>query len=279
MKQDRHAHNGSFRRLGFGGPIGAEREKILNLPPVVSWVIVALALVQVFVETIPTETALQAYTTLAFIPARFTYLFAPDSVLRAMEARLTDVADAGDIASALQSAGRAWWTPLTYAFLHGDWTHLSVNCISLAAFGSPVARRFGAKRFLSFLAVSAIAGALMHLLFHPYDLAPVVGASAAISGTMAAVARFAFTPGAPLAERGNVSQPGNGSTSLRHFASNRRAMYFIVAWFGVNLLFGMFPQAAGASSLIAWEAHLGGFLAGLLLFDFFDGYRKSGGGP
>jgi membrane associated rhomboid family serine protease len=256
--------------------VSPKREKILNLPRVVTVVIIALALVQLALEILPSDVAFDVFTRLAFIPARITYIFAPDAVLQAVANRLPEGATPADLALAFKRSGRAWWTPLTYAFLHGDWTHLSVNCITFAAFGSPVARRFGPNRFLAFLAVDAIAGAAMHLLVHPFDLAPVVGASAAISGTMAAVARFAFTPGAPLAERGNVSQTGNGSTSLRHFASNRRAVFFIAAWFGVNFLFGLFPQAAGASNLIAWEAHLGGFLAGLLLFDLFD-RRKSGG--
>jgi membrane associated rhomboid family serine protease len=257
--------------------VSADRERVLNLPRVITLVIIALALMQLAIETLPSDIALEIFARLAFIPARFTYLFAPDAVLRALPSRLPETVDPAEIALALNSAGRAWWTPVTYAFLHGDWTHLTVNCITFAAFGSPVARRFGPRLFLAFLLVNAVAGAMMHLLFHPFDLAPVVGASAAISGTMAAVARFAFTPGAPLAERGGAPQPESGSTSLRHFASNRRAMFFIVAWFGVNFLFGLFPQAAGAANLIAWEAHLGGFLAGLLLFDVFDRYRKGAG--
>jgi membrane associated rhomboid family serine protease len=277
MKHDNRAQDGSIRRLvGVGEPVSAQRERILNLPRVVTGVIVALALVQLALESLPSDIAIEIFGSLALIPARFTYFFAPDAVVRALQALLTNGANPSAIASALNRAGWAWWTPLTYAFLHGDWTHLTINCVSLSAFGSPVARRLGPNRFLALLAVCAIAGALMHLLFHPFEITPVVGASAAISGTMAAVARFAFTPGAPLAERG-ASRPGNGSTSLRQFASNRRAVFFIVAWFGVNFLFGRFPRAAGASGLIAWEAHLGGFLAGLLLFDFFDRYRKSGG--
>ncbi len=56
------------------------------------------------------------------------------------------------------------WTFVTYSLLHGSWMHLGVNGVWLLAFGSAVARRFGVLRFLSFFAVTAAAGAAMHLL-------------------------------------------------------------------------------------------------------------------
>ena len=118
-----------------------------------------------------------------------------------------------------------WWTFVTYALLHANWTHLAVNGVTLAAFGSPLARRFGAARFLAFLALTAVAGAAAHFAIHPFDLGPVVGASAAISGTMAASARFAFARdaefGAPAASR--------RASSLAELWSNRRALAFVGA--------------------------------------------------
>ena len=65
-------------------------------------------------------------------------------------------------------------------------------CMWMAAFGSPVAQRLGDWRFLSFSALCGIAGALTHLAFHFGEMTPVVGASAAISGQMAAAMRFVF---------------------------------------------------------------------------------------
>ena len=254
--------------------MSADRERILNLPGVVSLVIVILALIQFALERLPANISQFLFVELAFIPARLTYFFAPETVIRAIAEGLPEGADAAEIAPILNGAGHAWWTPLTYALLHSNWTHLIVNCVTLAAFGSPVARRFGPSRFLVFFALNAIAGALTHLLLHATDLTPVIGASAAISGTMAAVARFAFTPGSALGDRSERATTGaiQGSedTSLRRMASNSRAMFFLAAWFGVNFLFGVFPQAAGAGDVIAWEAHIGGFFAGLLLFGLFD---------
>lgn len=255
-------------------PTGAEHEKIFNLPRVVGLVIGALAAMQLALTLLPSSIVFEIYSALAFIPARISFLIAPDASTRALSEALAQEIDRNEIAMAFDADGKPWWTLLTYALLHGGWTHLAVNCVTLAAFGAPLARRFGPGRFLAFLAVTAIAGALAHLAAHPFDLAPVVGASAAISGTMAASARFAFAPGAPLGEPGAPSSPGDdirgGGSAFSDLLANRRALVFLAIWFGVNLLFGLFPQAAGSAEQIAWEAHVGGFIAGLLLFGLFD---------
>jgi membrane associated rhomboid family serine protease len=223
----------------------ATREPVFNLPKATKALIVALAAMQFVVAYGPAEFSQWLLATLAFVPARVTV-----------------------------EGGAEYFTLVTYTMLHGDWTHLLVNIFALAAFGTPVERRFGAARYLMFLAASACAGALFFLALHPYEIAPVVGASGAISGTMGAIVRFAFTPGARLADsRGSTQAPygeGRSSTSLSQLAFNRQAMFFLIAWLAANLLLGAFPRAAGASNAIAWEAHVGGFLFGLLFFGFFD---------
>ena len=95
-------------------------------------------------------------------------------------------------------SGAEIWSFFTYALLHADWMHLGFNAVWLLAFASPVARRFGAVRFLLFFAVTVAAGALAYLLAHAGALAPMIGASAGISGMMGAAARFAFEPGGSL---------------------------------------------------------------------------------
>jgi membrane associated rhomboid family serine protease len=194
---------------------------------------------------------------------------APNQVLHA----LADV-DADELADFLNTARFAWWTPLSYAFLHANWTHLAINGVMLAAFGAPVARRLGSMRFLGFFAVTAIAGAFAHLATHPFDLEPVVGASAAISGAMAAIARFAFAPGEALgervSERANEESEGRRRQTLAQTFSDSRAVVFLMSWLLVNFLYGLVPQAPGGAGVIAWEAHIGGFMAGLLLFGWFD---------
>lgn len=251
-----------------------EREKILNLPGVVALVIAVLVAIQLAAGLLPSSLVMDIYSALAFVPARISFLIAPDALLRALSQAFAQDLDPEEVALAFNANGAPWWTFVTYALLHGGWTHLMVNCVTLAAFGAPLARRFGPPRFLAFLVVTAAAGALAHLAAHPFELAPVVGASAAISGTMAASARFAFAPGAPLGEPGAPSSPGDdirgGGSAFSDLLANRRALVFLAIWFGVNLLFGLFPQAAGSAEQIAWEAHVGGFIAGLLLFGLFD---------
>jgi membrane associated rhomboid family serine protease len=169
--------------------------------------------------------------------------------------------------------GAEVWSFVTYAFIHGSWTHLIVNAIWFLPFGSAVARRFGTMRFLLFFAVTAAAGALTHLLAHGGENVAVIGASAAISGTMAGAMRFVFQRGGPLGflrERDDAAYrvPALALTGLLR---DPRVVIFVVVWFGINLLFGLVSLPIGGNDQpVAWEAHIGGFLAGLFLFSLFD---------
>ena len=169
------------------------------------------------------------------------------------------------------------WTLLSYGLLHADWAHIGLNGVWLLAFGTPVARRLGAGRFFAILAVTTLAGALAQWAAHPLDAAPVIGASAAVSGCMGATLRFMFQPHVPMAA--SIDAAGEGrrqaflqpARSLRGLLADRRATTFMIAWFVTNLVFGLGSGSLGlASGPIAWEAHIGGFAAGLLLFGRFD---------
>ena len=99
------------------------------------------------------------------------------------------------------------------------------------------------------------------------EAVPVIGASAAVSGMMAATARFAFAPGVRLGAPGAMQRARMPAEPLLAVFRNPRALAFILVWFAVNLLFGLTEGLVpGASGLIAWEAHIGGFLAGLFAF-------------
>jgi len=141
-------------------------EPMFNVPPVVTAALAVMVLVHAVRTLILSARANVEFLLLfAFIPGRYdSTLLAPGTVPGGL---------AADI-----------WAFVTYAFIHGDWVHLGINAVWLLAFGTPVARRFGAWRFLVFFAVTAAAGAAMHLLTHPGEFAPMVGASAAISGYM-----------------------------------------------------------------------------------------------
>ncbi len=249
-----------------------DREKVLNLPGAVSALLGVMAAVQLFAALAPSSIVYAFYDVFAFVPLRLSFLLAPQRVLAALGVTPLDQGR-DEFVTLLGVSPLVYLTPVTYAFLHGGWTHLTINALTLAAFGAPVAQRLGASRFLWFFVTCAIAGALTHYALHPLDATPVVGASAAISGTMAAIVRFAFTPGARL---GHGAMDGRGTriASLSQLGENRQAMLFLIVWFGANLLFGVFPEAMGSTEPIAWEAHLGGFLFGLLTFGAFDHWAR-----
>ncbi len=148
--------------------------------------------------------------------------------------------------------------PVTHALLHADLVHLGINMAMLLAFGTPIARRMGALWFLLFFVLCTAAGAAFWLLVHPASTALLVGASGGISGLMGAVARLGLArrpmPGGPMP-----------------FRNRQTAVTFATLWIVLNFLFGAFGGPIfGIDAQIAWEAHLGGFLAGLLLMGLFD---------
>jgi membrane associated rhomboid family serine protease len=257
------------------------REPIFSVPVVVVALVGALVAIHAVVAYLGPGPREAVYVDWGFIPGRLTISLWPDR-LAALLARANTDADALAQArmwrdTAAEHGGARPWTLLTYALLHVSWAHVGVNSIWLVAFGPPVARRLGAARFLAFFAVTAIAGALAHWAFAPMDFGPLIGASAADSGLMAAAARFIFQPGAPLAGGAGYSASAGGSAtfaraaSLRELLFDRRAVIFIVIWMATNFVFGAGAQTLGATEgPVAWIAHVGGFVAGLSLFPLFD---------
>jgi membrane associated rhomboid family serine protease len=170
-------------------------------------------------------------------------------------------------------AGAGVWSFITYSLLHADISHIGFNALWLLPFGSALARRFGAIRFYFFLAVTAIAGAGAHLLTHEHEVAPMIGASAAVSGAMAASMRFAFGRGGFLSLRRGDAHAAAFVPALPLLQALRhpRVLAFLAVWFGVNIVFGIGSITVGSqSATVAWQAHIGGFVAGLLLFSLFD---------
>jgi membrane associated rhomboid family serine protease len=245
-----------------------KREPAFNIPPVVVAVLAVLVLVhalRVFVLTPDQNT--DVLWVFAFDPVRYATGVLPAEALPG-------------------GRGAQIWTFVTYALLHASWLHLGVNAIWFLPFGSAIARRFGTLRFLLFFAVTAAAGAVAHLLAYGGQNAPVIGASAAISGTMAGAMRFAFQRGGPLSywRTGGEADFRVPAAPLSQTLREPAVLVFLVVWFGINLLFGLISlpiSGMGAGGVVAWQAHIGGFLAGLLLFPWFDpvtDFRQIGGG-
>src|ERR1700744_2978737 len=172
------------------------------------------------------------------------------------------------------------WSCVTYSLLHANLSHIGFNVLWLLPFGSALARRFGAARFYLFMAVTAAAGALAHLVTHEHAVAPMIGASASVSGTMAAAIRFAFVRGSFLSfSRGDADAAAKvPALSLWRALRNGRVIAFVAVWFGVNTIFGLGSIAIGTEGAsVAWPAHIGGFVAGLLLFSLFDPVPRTNG--
>jgi membrane associated rhomboid family serine protease len=160
-----------------------------------------------------------------------------------------------------------FWSPVTYSFLHANWEHLIFNGFWMVAFGAPVVRRIGMARLAVFWCLSAIAAVALHMVFHWGEMTVVVGASGVVSGLMGAAARFVFSPS------GRISRQFahlNRRLSIAEALSNRSVLVFAGIWFLTNFLIGLGVFAFGGAGAIAWEAHIGGFLFGFLLFGLFD---------
>lgn len=228
--------------------------KFFNVPAPVLALLVLIGLIHAVLLTLSPDERTQFLLLFAFIPARYDWTVAPD------------IAWPGGLAADI-------WTFVTYALTHSDLIHLIVNSIWLLAFGSALARRLRALRFISFMAVTAAAGALVHLLTHFGELLPVIGASAAVSGAMAAATRFIFQRGGPLALWREHSDEAYRvpAAPLSVCLRDPRVLVFLGVWFGFNvfLAFGSLGMA-GVEGPIAWQAHIGGFLAGLFGFALFD---------
>jgi membrane associated rhomboid family serine protease len=233
-------------------PADAPREPILTLPSALTAYVLLIAAIHLRV-LLPVEWEEWTIEAFGFIPKRY-------------DATLLDVTFPG-------GAGARVWSFVTYSLLHANLSHIGFNVLWLLPFGSALARRFGALRFYLFMAVTAAAGALAHLITHEHALAPMIGASASVSGTMAAAMRFAFVSGSFLSfSRGDADAAAKvPALSLWRALRNGRVLAFLAIWFGVNIIFGVGSIAIGTEgATVAWQAHIGGFVAGLLLFSLFD---------
>jgi membrane associated rhomboid family serine protease len=133
------------------------------------------------------------------------------------------------------------WSFLSYAFLHGGWLHLGVNAAALLGLGHAVSRLAGIGAFTAIFVGSAVAGALVFALITDTP-APLVGASGSVFGLLATITAWQ-------------------EQALRAHGLPRRAIWQRIgglALLNVVMYFGL-------GGLLAWEAHLGGFIAGWLL--------------
>jgi membrane associated rhomboid family serine protease len=139
-------------------------------------------------------------------------------------------------------------TPLSATLIHDGFFHLLMNMITLLFCGRIVERVLGGSGVLILYAIGAYAAASAHYFANPLGLAPMVGASGAISAIVGAYAM--------LFSRNRSRRIGPIPAHYIH------ALWLLVAWSAINWLAGFAMGAAGANLAVA--AHIGGFLAGLI---------------
>jgi membrane associated rhomboid family serine protease len=157
-------------------------------------------------------------------------------------------------------------TPFTSMFMHGDWLHLISNMWFLYIFGDNVEEALGRVRYVAFYVLCGLAAAFAQVAIDPGSTVPMVGASGAIAGVLAAY--FRLFPHARVLTL----------IPILFFAVFRElpAVFFIVIWFGLQLLMGIgalgsIGQHTGG---IAFFAHIGGFIGGLIWLRVF-GHSKN----
>jgi membrane associated rhomboid family serine protease len=167
-------------------------------------------------------------------------------------------------------AGQGGWpsaiTPLfTHAFIHANAPHLFFNLLWLFVFGAPIARRFASSfRFLAYFLLCSAAGGAFFSAFHWSDPTLLVGASGGITGLLGGLVRFAFHR--PL------SKPASAKGVLP--LTDRSVLTWSAAVLAMNASIAIFGPGFGAGDAeIAWQAHVGGYLFGLVAFPLFDPKR------
>ena len=151
-------------------------------------------------------------------------------------------------------------TPLTSMFLHGGWGHLLGNALYLWVFGNNVEDSMGRGRFLGFYLLCGLAAAATHVLLEQASPVPTVGASGAISGVLGGYLLLY-----PKVRVRTYFPP--------IFLFRVPAWLILILWFGQQVLTGL-PQLSqmrpDASAGVAVWAHVGGFVAGVILVRLFE---------
>jgi membrane associated rhomboid family serine protease len=146
----------------------------------------------------------------------------------------------------------AFFTPLTNIFLHASVLHLVGNMLFLWVFGDNVEDAMGHVRFALFLMMCGVAGSLGHAWMNPASESPLIGASGAVSGVIAAY----------LVLHPHVRVLG---LVLKAIPVRIPALWMLGAWISLQV----FQAFAGLDASVGWWAHIAGFVAGLALTPLF----------
>jgi len=152
-----------------------------------------------------------------------------------------------------------WITIFTAMFLHGGWFHILSNMWVLFIFGDNVEASLGRTRYLIFYLLSGTSAALLQSYILPTSQVPMIGASGAIAGVLGAY--LVLFPRSRIASLVPIF--------FIFTIVEIPAALFLLFWFASQLFSGWMAIQGGGSSGIAWWAHIGGFIFGLIMVSFF----------
>jgi len=209
----------------------------INTTPIVTYGIIVLNItIFVFQASLPIAELESFFDRWAIVPAQLTDSFGPMPIVPSVE----------------------WATLITSQFLHGGLLHLAGNLLFLWVFGNNIEDHLGHFKFLVFYLGCGVAAGLIQWFFDPDSALPTIGASGAIAGIMGAyVLRF------PRAQIITL-------IPLPFFFTTVQipALFFLGFWFIQQALFSLFALSKNinvGSTGIAYWAHSGGFLVGMIL--------------
>lgn len=147
----------------------------------------------------------------------------------------------------------------TYMFLHSGWLHLIMNMWMLWIFADNIEDVMGPARFLVFYLLCGLAAVALHLYFNLEESSPIIGASGAVAGVMGAYVTL-YPRGRVLTFIPIIIIP---------YLIRLPAWLFLGIWFLSQVFSGVFEELGAPVAGIAWWAHVGGFVAGMILVRLF----------
>lgn len=209
--------------------------------PVMVWMLVLLNALVFLFELFLSEHQLEAlFYLLGVVPARFTHPV---------------------WAASMGFPVDSYWPFFTSMFLHGGWMHIISNMWVLLVFGDNVEDRMGVVRFTLFYLLCGVLSGVVHMLTNPNSTLPTVGASGAIAGVLGAY--FFLYPRARVIAMIPIF--------FWPFFFEIPAVFFLAFWFFSQLFSGTVSAFSLAREVggVAWWAHVGGFVAGAVLYPLF----------
>jgi len=210
----------------------------VHTPYAVILVILANVAVHFFINSLPPYARENFYQVFGVAPAR--YFFA-------------DVASLGDFPPL------AIIPLFSYMFLHTGWWHLIMNMWMLWIFADNIEDVMGPLRFLAFYLLCGLSALGLHMYFNMTATEPIIGASGAVAGVMGGYVLL-YPRGKVLTFIPIIIIP---------YLVRLPAWLFLGFWFLTQMFSGLFEQLSGMAQGIAWWAHVGGFLAGMVLVRLF----------